>query len=131
MVIIGDQIDYIQRVVVDSNVTSQEVPAGGAAQQVKQQTNLAQNQMQFTTPNIADFKVGVAATPFTVKVTRTPTPSIKADSLPNGITLIDNRDGAATLGGNPASEGKFSSNISAHNGVGSDAVQVFTLTINH
>jgi hypothetical protein len=131
MVIIGDQIDYIQRVVVDSNVASQEVPAGGASQQVKLQTNLAQNQMQFTTPNIGKFKVGVAATPFMVKVTGTPTPSIKADSLPDGITLIDNKDGTAALGGTPASEGKFSFNISAQNGVGPDAVQAFTLTISH
>jgi len=30
MVIIGDSIEYIQRVVVDSNVTSQEVPAGNS-----------------------------------------------------------------------------------------------------
>jgi hypothetical protein len=133
MVIIGDSIDYIQRVVVDSNVTSQEVPAGSATQQVKQQPNQAQGQMAFTSLNSATFKVGVAASPFTVKVTGTPAPTIKADSLPNGVTFADNKDGTASLSGTPAvgTEGDHSINITAHNGEASDVVQIFTLTVSH
>jgi hypothetical protein len=129
MVIIGDSIDYIQRVVVDSNVTSQEVPAGGAGQQVSS----VQGQMAFTSPNAAAFKVSVTASPFTVKVTGTPTPSIKADSLPNGVNFVDNKDGTATLSGTPAlgTEGDHTINITAHNGVGPDVVQAFSLTVNH
>lgn len=122
MVIIGDKIDYIQRVVVDSNITSQEVPAGAAG-----------GQMAFTSPSAAAFKVGVAASPFTVKVTGTPTPSLKADVLPNGVTFADNKDGTASLSGIPTSgtEGDHIINITAHNGVSADVVQAFTFTVSH
>jgi hypothetical protein len=127
MVIIGDKIDYIQRIVVDSNVTSQEVPAGGGAQPAKVQ----QAQVAFTSPNTAQFAVG-KATSFTIKVTGTPTPSLSADSLPSGVTFVDNKDGTATLSGTPVAgtAGKRDITITAHNGTSTDVTQTLTLTIN-
>jgi hypothetical protein len=89
--------------------------------------------MAFTSPNTATFKVNVAASPFTIKVTGIPTPTIKADSLPNGVAFADNKDGTATLSGTPTPgiEGDHTINITAHNGVASDVVQAFTLTVSH
>jgi hypothetical protein len=128
MVIIGDQIDYIQRVVVDSNVTSQEVPAGGGAHQAAAEPGT----MSFTSPSTAQFTVSTAATPFTVKVTGTPTPSLTAGSLPSGLAFVDNKDGTATVSGTPAAgtAGEHVISITAHNGAGADVVQKLTLTIN-
>src|SRR5207302_11418456 len=44
----------------------------------------------------------------------------------------DNHDGPATLGGTPAaaSGGVYSFTVTAHNGVGADGTQAFTLTVN-
>ena len=50
--------------------------------------------------------------------------------LPSGVTFVDNGDGTATLSGTPdvGSGGTYSFTITAANGVGSDATQIFTLT---
>ena len=48
------------------------------------------------------------------------------------MTFVDNGDGTATLSGTPAagSRGTYGFTITAANGVGSDATQNFTLTVN-
>src|SRR5262249_12726864 len=75
------------------------------------------------------------ATPgtFTVTATGVPTPSLtETGPLPNGVTFKDNGNGTATLGGTPAAgtAGSYPITIKAHNGVGTDASQAFTLTVN-
>jgi hypothetical protein len=52
-------------------------------------------------------------------------------ALPNGLTFVDNGDGTATLSGTPAagSAGAYALTFAAFNGVGPDAVQSFTLTV--
>ena len=52
-------------------------------------------------------------------------------TLPAGVTFVDNGDGTATLSGIPAalSSGTYSFLITASNGVGTDATQAFTLTV--
>ena len=67
---------------------------------------------------------------FTVTTTGSPTPSLtESGSLPTGVTFTDNMNGTATLAGTPGSFGTFSITITAHNGVGTDATQSFTLTV--
>jgi hypothetical protein len=70
---------------------------------------------------------------FTVTTTGTPTPAIAETApLPGGVTFVDNGDGTATLSGTPAtgSGGIYDLLIAASNGVGNDAFQSFTLTVN-
>lgn len=77
----------------------------------------------------ASFTIGTAGS-FTVQATGFPTPSLsETGALPNGVTFVDNGDGTATLGGTPASgsAGVYSLTITAHNGIGTDATQTFTL----
>lgn len=76
------------------------------------------------------FVVGTPGT-FTVTTTGSPTPSItESGSPPNGVTLHDNGDGTATLGGTSTASGVFSLTLTASNGVPPDATQTFTLTVN-
>jgi hypothetical protein len=70
---------------------------------------------------------------FTVTATGSPTPSLsESGTLPTGVTFTDNGDGTATLGGTPVegTAGSYPLTITAGNGVGSDATQNFTLTVN-
>jgi hypothetical protein len=70
---------------------------------------------------------------FTVSATGSPVPILTASgSLPSGITFTDNGNGTATLGGVPAAGmmGTYRFTNLAHNGVGSDFTQNFTLTVN-
>jgi hypothetical protein len=48
------------------------------------------------------------------------------------VTFLDNGNGTATLGGIPTAgtTGSYPLTITAHNGVGTDATQAFTLTVN-
>jgi hypothetical protein len=69
---------------------------------------------------------------FTVTTTGVPTAAItETGALPTGVTLADNGDGTATLGGTaPAgSAGSYPITITASNGAGSPASQAFTLTV--
>ena len=84
-----------------------------------------------TSGSSATFTTGQAGT-FTVTTTGNPTPSLsKNGALPSGVTFNDNGDGTATLAGTPAagSAGSYPITITAANGVGSDATQSFTLTV--
>ncbi len=72
------------------------------------------------------FTRGVAGT-FTVTATGTPTPTLsESGALPAGVTF-DSTTGA--LAGTPTQTGTFPITLTAHNGVGSDSVQQFTLTV--
>jgi hypothetical protein len=50
--------------------------------------------------------------------------------LPGGVTLKDNGNGTATLGGTPTAGGTYNITIKAHNTASPDAIQKFTLTVN-
>jgi hypothetical protein len=86
-----------------------------------------------TSTNATTFVVGNSGS-FTVTATGTPTPSLSAvaESLPGGITFVDNGNRTGTLSGTPASgtAGQYSLTMVAHNSSGPDANQAFTLTIN-
>ena len=84
-----------------------------------------------TSVNNTTFTVGTAGS-FAVTATGTPTPSLtETGALPAGATFKDNGNGTATLGGTPATgtAGSYPITITAHNGIGSDASQNFTLTV--
>jgi List-Bact-rpt repeat protein/centrosomal CEP192-like protein/NHL repeat-containing protein/beta-propeller repeat-containing protein len=82
-----------------------------------------------TSANTTMFTVGDAGS-FTVTTTAYPTPVLsEAGSLPSGVTFSDNHNGTGTLIGTPAVNGTFSIQFTASNGVGSNAVQSFTLTV--
>jgi hypothetical protein len=77
------------------------------------------------------FNVG-SLTPFTVHSTASPTASLsEVGALPGGVTFVDNGDGTAYLTGTPdaGTGGVYTFTVVAHNGVGSDAAQPYTLTI--
>lgn len=77
--------------------------------------------------------IGVACT-FTVTTTGTPEPTIvrSGDALPSMMTFVDNHNRTGTLSGTPAAgtDGQYSLVFTASNGVGSAAIQPFTLTVN-
>jgi hypothetical protein len=85
-----------------------------------------------TSANCTSFTVGVFGT-FTVTTTGSPTPAIArtAGTLPTGTMYVDNGNGTGTLSGTAvAASGPYSLTFTASNGVGSNAVQSFTLTLN-
>jgi hypothetical protein len=85
-----------------------------------------------TSANSVTFAVGSAGA-FTVTTTGLPAPTLsETGALPGGVTLKDNGNGTASLGSTPAAgtAGSYPITITAHNGVGADATQSFTLTVN-
>ncbi len=77
------------------------------------------------------FTVGSAGT-FSVTTSGFPAPALtETGALPTGVTFVDNKNGTATLAGTPAAgTGKtYSLSITAQNGIGANAVQTFTLTV--
>jgi len=84
-----------------------------------------------TSVNNATFDVRVPGS-FTVTTTGFPAPSLSAvGNLPAGLTFTDNGDGTATLGGTSMSgtDEVDILTITAQNGAGPDAAQLFTLTV--
>ena len=84
-----------------------------------------------TSANNTTFTVGIAGT-FTVTASGIPTPSLSETGvLPSGVSFVDNGNGTGTLSGTPAlgTNGSYQLTFTAHNGVGSDAVQTFNLTV--
>ena len=84
-----------------------------------------------TSANSVTFTTGQAGS-FSVTTRGFPTPTItETGALPGGVTLHDNGDGTATLGGTPnaGTGGTYALTITAHNGIGSDGTQSFTLTV--
>ena len=86
----------------------------------------------FTSANATTFTVGSAGT-FAITTTATPavTSITQTGALPAGVTFTDNGNGTATLAGTPAaaSGGTYTLTLTASNGVGTNAVQTFTLTV--
>ena len=81
-----------------------------------------------TSANSTTFTVGKAGS-FKVTTTGSPVPSLtESGALPSGVTFHDNGDGTGTLSGTTTTIGTFNITFTAHNGVGSDAIQTFTLT---
>ena len=102
----------------------------GTAQQTL--TVTVQQPPAITSGNAATLTVGTAGT-FTVTSTGSPTAKLtEAGALPGGVTFTDNGNGTATLAGTAASgtNGTYPITITAANGVGSNATQSFTLTVN-
>jgi hypothetical protein len=76
------------------------------------------------------FTAGSAGA-FMVTTTGTPTPALTdTGSLPSGVTFHDNGTGTAMLAGTATAAGTYPITIKAHDGVGTDATQNFTLTVN-
>src|SRR5439155_6118580 len=62
-----------------------------------------------------------------------PIPTLtRTGALPGGVAFTDNGNGTATLAGTASAGagGSYPLTFTAHNGVGSDATQSFTLTVN-
>ena len=92
---------------------------------------IVQSAPAITSPNSTTFTLGAAGA-FTVTTTGNPTPTLtETGALPAGVTFVNNGNGTATLSGTPAAgtAGSYPITIVAHNGVGSDATQHFTLTV--
>ena len=87
-------------------------------------------QLGITSAANATFTAGTAGT-FTVATLGDVTGVSSTGSLPAGVTLVYNNDGTATLAGTPAagSGGVYTLTLTA-SGVGPDATQTFTLTVN-
>ncbi len=106
----------------------------GIASAATQNFTLTVNQAPaITSADNATFTVGVSGS-FTVTATGFPTPTLSKGAfvLPNGLTFTNNGNGAATLAGPPVGNvgGTYHFDITAQNGIGADALQAFTLTIN-
>ncbi len=77
------------------------------------------------------FTTGTAGT-FTVTTGGYPAPALsEVGSLPSGVTFVDNGDGTASLSGTPAAGtgGLYPITITGYNGIGTQATQSFTLTV--
>ena len=78
------------------------------------------------------FTTGAAGS-FTVTSTGYPAATVsESGALPNGVSFTNNGNGTATLAGTPAAGtgGVYTVQITASNGVGTNAAQSFTLTVN-
>jgi PKD repeat protein len=76
--------------------------------------------------NATTFLVGTAGS-FTIEADGYPAATFSADvALPDGISLST----AGVLSGTPTAAGVFTFTVTATNGIGTDASQIFTLTIN-
>lgn len=106
--------------------------ANGNAPDATQTFTLTINQAPaIVSSNVATFTIGTAGT-FTFTTTGFPTAALShAGTLPSGVTFTDNGDGTATLAGTPAdaTEGDYAIDVTAHNGIGTDATLTFTLTV--
>ncbi|MBR0346530.1 MAG: Ig-like domain repeat protein [Rudaea sp.] len=110
----GDDSQYEPAAEVAQSVTIGNAPAITSADGVA-----------FTVANFASF---------TVSSTGAPVASLALspdDTLPNGIAFADNGDGTATLSGTaaPGTVGSHVLHLTAHNAIGADAAQTFTLSI--
>ena len=105
--------------------------ANGIGSNAVQSFTLTVNQAPaITSTNSTTFTVNASGS-FTVTTTGYPTPSLsETGALPSGVTFVDNHNGTGTLSGTPTANGVFSLSLSASNGIGSNAMQAFTLTVN-
>ena len=109
---------------------------GGQPTLTASATGITNNGMQVETENLAPsitsanntaFTYGTAGS-FSVTATGYPAPtfSVTAGTLPSGVTLSS----AGALSGTPTASGTFTITITASNGIGTNATQSFTLTVN-
>jgi hypothetical protein len=106
--------------------------SNGAAPNVTQSFTLTVHEAPKVTSGSASSETIGDAAGFTVTTSGTPVSSLSViGALPTGVTFTDHGDGTAGLTGTPAagSAGTYSVSITAHNGVGGDAVQAFTITV--
>ncbi|HEY6786529.1 MAG TPA: putative Ig domain-containing protein, partial [Trebonia sp.] len=106
------------------------VNAYGTAQQTL--TVTVQQAPSITSASSATFTAGTAGS-FSVTSTGSPAATLtESGALPSGVTFTSNGNGTATLAGTPASgtAGSYPVTITAANGVGTNATQSFTLTVN-
>jgi hypothetical protein len=97
-----------------------------------QSLTLTVDQAPAITSANADTLLAGQSGSFTIKTSGFPLPSItQAGALPAGVSFKDNGDGTATLGGMPAADagGVYLISFTAQNGIGSAAMQSFTLTV--
>ena len=88
-------------------------------------------QAVITSGSSATFVIGTAGS-FSVDTAGYPAPTLTVTgALPSGVSLHDNGDGTASLSGTPTAgmSGIYSLSFTAHNGVSTDHLQNFTLTI--
>ncbi len=106
-------------------------PNNGVGSPVAQNFTLTVGQAPaITSANSTTFTVGTAGT-FSVTTSGFPKPNLtESGALPNGVTFTDNGNGTATLAGTATTGGTYPITITASNGVGSNATQNFTLTVN-
>jgi len=104
----------------------------GAQPKAQQMLTLTINEAPaIVSASSATFGTGIANT-FTVRATGFPAAAIiEKGTLPDGVILVDNGDGAATLSGMPdvGAVGTYSIVYIAKNSVGSNARQTYTLTV--
>jgi hypothetical protein len=113
-------------------ITAANGGSPNATQSFTLTVNAAPTAPAITSGGSATFTEGTQGT-FPVTTTGSPTAAItESGTLPSGVTLIDNTNGTATLAGTPAagSKGSYPITITAANGVGSNATQNFTITVN-
>jgi len=116
---------------VNGGFTLTFTATNGVGSPATQTFTLSVNQVPaITSANAATFVVGTAGT-FTVTQTGYPVPtlSISAGTLPTGVTFNAT---TGVLSGTPAAgtAGSYPLTFNSHNGIGSDATQSFTLTVN-
>jgi hypothetical protein len=86
----------------------------------------------FTSSTTATFTTGTAGT-LTVQTLGFPLNTLtETGALPAGLTFTDNHDGTATIAGTPGATvgGTYVLQLGATNGIGSNASQTLTLTVN-
>jgi hypothetical protein len=107
--------------------------SNGVSPNATQSFTLTVNQsLAITSGNSTTFTVGTAGT-FTVTTTGSPAPTLsETGALPSGVTFVNNGNGTGVLSGTPAAGtgGVYPITVTASNGVGSNATQSFTLTVN-
>jgi len=83
-----------------------------------------------TSANSTTFTAGAAGS-FNVTTTGFPTPALSETlALPTGVSFVDNHNGTGTLSWTAAvSGGSYGLSFTASNGIGSNATQSFTLTV--
>jgi hypothetical protein len=103
----------------------------GAARATQTFTLLVNEPPAFTGASDATFTVGSASS-VTIRTTGFPLATLSESGvLPLGLTFKNNGNGTATLSGTPKANmgGTYILNLTAHNGVGSDATEPFTITV--
>ncbi|TPW77672.1 beta strand repeat-containing protein [Schumannella soli] len=116
----------------DSVTLSLKADNGSASPATQQLTVTVRQAAAITSAATTTFVTGSAGS-FTVTASGSPKPTLTASgALPAGVTFVDNGDGTATLAGTPSAGtgGQYQLSITASNGVGANAVQPFTLTVN-